>query len=97
VICCRATDTKPRWPACQTARGAQCAAHLGVDAGRVRVGNGAQDLQGQAAAPLHEVLELLTLDERAPVGQSCAAGQRGHVAGNGENCWRTNENVKLKN
>ncbi|TNN39528.1 hypothetical protein EYF80_050304 [Liparis tanakae] len=63
--------------------------------GRVRVGNGEQDLQGQAAAPLHEVLELLPLDQRGPLGQSCAAGQRRHVAGNGENYWRKKEHVKL--
>lgn len=69
--------------------------HLRVDAGRVRVGNGLQDLLYQVAAHLHHLLRLRVLNKCASPRQRCAAAERRHVAGKDEDCCgrRRNRNV----
>ena len=68
--------------------------HLWVDAGRVRVGNGLQDLLYQVAAHLYHLLRLRVLNKCASPRQRRAAAQRGHVAGTDEDCCgRRNRNV----
>lgn len=64
----------------------QAPSHLGVDAGPVRVLDAAQDLLRHAAAPLHDLLRLRIGNKCAALRQRCAAGEHGHVAGDGEEC-----------
>lgn len=64
----------------------QALSHLGVNAGSVRVLDAVQDLLRQAAAPLHDLLRLRIGNKCASLRQRRAAGERGHVAGDGEDC-----------